>query len=1783
MASPANPNGLITFLSNELAALSTESKKKHPEVKEAADRLLHHLRTLKDKATTDEVSYELSKLDDTVRPFIFGLESKNSKLVSTSVACIQRLIMTHAVPETSIHHILKSFSDLVSGPVELQVKLLQSLLPLLTIYSSLSGKVIGEAAPSSNLHGNDNKGSNNSINAKTESKSHSLFKRDAYMLFQDLCQLTSGEPSFFIKTPSIPKNLGLELIECVVCGQPALFKEMPELLNLLKEKICPLVIKSFSEKNDFSVALRLIRIVDGIIKHFHDILLMECEIFLAMFSKLLEPECAPSWQRVLVLESFKNLFLSEGLMRSVFVNYDQKEHSSKVHQEILNGLARIIIAEKISILFPPIPTAAESPVQGINTPEVWNVGAQLSSIKVQCLEQLDKTDPPSIPETYHLFLAIQCILALADSQSTFILAKLQDSLSTTVGYTSLSESAIHSADIVTGIEMVKVSWSSILASMIILCKSSIDDDLFYAALNTYQQYSTAVGLLGLSSDRDTLIVSLCRISLPLIVSGNLDISFVIREISQFSTATAQALLSRLSNIQNHILDERGVMCLRSVLAIISSLSEVLDEKAWFLVLETLQLADNLVSTGRLGKKESSSGALLKDDTSKELSKSRLPTSVAGSIDNHYLSLLALVRKLFEATKSFNDSCFESFLRALCRLCKESAISSGNLAMSRQDAKFSEEKAFSLTHLTEIVIGSIDRILRSPFELWKHTVNLLVDIAHGNQSSPAYRICACASFGDILVTAVQHAEIRDRDGEIERTLLGPLQRLMGIGQNLFSPVSSDKVVLDEDKPLRNQYLVEVQKCGLETLNKLLQTNGQKLADGWSIVFEILRSVFGVSKTKRQENSNTLSVGTLNEPSSSEALPSASKMSTLVRVSFPSLQLICNDFLTSLDPILIYDCIETLSCFGSFSEDVNISLTAVGLLWSISDHVLTKRHALEKEARNDGEPTSESYHPRLDGSQDLSLKIPIQNSLSHTWTTANMDILWMHLLANLSQLCSDSRPEVRNSANQSLFRTIGMNGRKLTLEAWDECIWNVLFPLLERVKVSSERVELMIRLQNAGETPVKETRNNSMSFHHSRNTAAKQWDETKVLTLNGVTNSFITFFPVLIDLGDGFDRAWNLFLDYIKAWCLSGSTEVSIASLKSLKSLVRYPKDTPAADGDTKIASFIEKRQKSLWRVAWEVWEGIGEGIAFHSDEGDDFPSGISNSKEKLSPGRSVVLPQNLKVVYGSMTQETIILFLSVFTEIFEVIRSTFGLFELRKFFNICASLVLYHNVFPSDVTTTRYRADLINDIDNCSPLQQAVLDYLSGSKVSFQGIRGEPEATLQVISSFIRYPFVSRSKSDSHQSLLSPRNEGGTQAFTYMAFAKRSIQVLITLFMEHKGLSSLYSSGTFESIISALAVPMKAKYSCPSPGLKDTTPLWRSAANTSVSIVQIGLQSIREHLSELPPESCSKIYRAIVEMFDGFLLTLSVAPSSISPEELAVDEDFDISVLETLKTDVFGHFGLPHVSEEILKDMATVIVKGTKLYVKVIRASSSHEDDDGHGKYTPSGSRSNSITEKHSLKPAATNSVTQLRGSSMPGSARASTSGLDASSSLLDSLHKKDTSAGSPDIIPASRHNFAIQCIYILFSLCASWGLNEDPDGSKFRVARVVSPMLVDKMCSVLRAYNSDRPTYTRQQFPRLRNEEVIVFLTKAKETSFQPGILSDSEANPASLRYLVTRGNWAHLYLIYPDLCDIVCVIARSGRPSHAQGAVAHFTEDDERIVVAARSCQGQIGNDFSQ
>lgn len=63
--------------------------------------------------------------------------------------------------------------------------------------------------------------------------------------------------------------------------------------------------------------------------------------------------------------------------------------------------------------------------------------------------------------------------------------------------------------------------------------------------------------------------------------------------------------------------------------------------------------------------------------------------------------------------------------------------------------------------------------------------------------------------------------------------------------------------------------------------------------------------------------------------------------------------------------------------------------------------------------------------------------------------------------------DVRPEVRNSAVRTLFAVVAGQGGRMSSATWEECLWQMLFPLLRSVHhlaATSSKEEVPLRTVN-----------------------------------------------------------------------------------------------------------------------------------------------------------------------------------------------------------------------------------------------------------------------------------------------------------------------------------------------------------------------------------------------------------------------------------------------------------------------------------------------------------------------------------------------------------------------------------------------------------------------------------------------------------------------------------------------------------------------------------------------
>ncbi|ORX44495.1 hypothetical protein BCR36DRAFT_359600 [Piromyces finnis] len=1251
---------LSTYFKNELLALSSETKRKYPKIKEVSEKCILKLRSINDvdKKTNKELAEALSKNPDFIEPLQLACETQNNKLSLISLSCIYQLLNYNAVSELAVPAYVKSLLNILNGNTEIQLKILQVLLSMIYKINSLHGEVIYDSLlicfklqnlKNSNVNNTaaatlrqlviclfdkvimemdaaaEGKETLNYTPFNNEGKEINLtnYQKDAFVVFQDLCLLISKKKPLVLNISSLQKAVGLELIDSVISTHYPIFQKNKEFTDLLKDCVCPTIVKLLSDKNEFNQTIRLIRVVELIIKQFTDLLKTECEIFLTKFLKILEPDQYVVWQRVLIMEVFIDFVNDKELIRIIFQQYDMSENFSDVFQNMIYAFSRLIVSEKPSLISSGSATnlfnrtISPNTSQGnslVNLP-YGNDSSMLtinnSCMKIRCLDQFDKTEPPVIPDTYLIYLSLKCITSIINELSQSIFTNNVDINSQQA---LIQETAKKPIDDELVKNMSEVAWSGFLAALSFLLTANIEDTLFSLVLTSYQQFTVLCGYLNLTVPQDAFMISLCKTSLP-------DSS-----LSNGNSPTTKI---------NALSFDRSISCIQTFLNISFILSSRFTEANWYLIIDTLQEADNNISSMNSMKltntinPQNSSNSISKSFEKMGRRSSNFNTKQNSSSANASQNLNANYvpineEQIKEIKKSINgffqDSInmttftFKKFYNALVTIsgelfgvqCNDNHTNvlrvSGNKDIKKS---MTINHSFVLEKLQFVTLLNIDRLIYENEKVveenneeptshneqvddntesneeeltmkptneekavnplynrnsWDFLIYYLISMAHSKIISIGLREQACNAIFEILIYIVKHCFIEDNKKEDIKYKKEIEEKVINTFYQLIMDVDDcnikDYVIIrDNGEELSetdsyqyniNAYsgILEAKKAAVEKLNDIIQIGGQYFSYIWGKVFIIINSILNMnedtSTSNGKEKSNDLETKENNiKEGISSSKSSISKESTsaptsvaitnkylaLIREGFSCLQLICTDFLLLLTPVNIYYCINTIAKYAEFSKDTNISLTAIGLSWNIMDHLQTKRIGLtyQEESQFLEQNYNENKIYNILTKENSQLyptdSNPIyQNWLENggEWNIESINSLYLYLVDNLSLLCFDTHSEIRNSANQTLFNTINMNGYYLNLDLWNECLWVVLFPLLQRIQDESEQAS-----------------QESITLEEKLATS-KKWDEIKVFTLNGMTQCFHNFKNILIFLGVSFEKAWSEYLNHLILW-------------------------------------------------------------------------------------------------------------------------------------------------------------------------------------------------------------------------------------------------------------------------------------------------------------------------------------------------------------------------------------------------------------------------------------------------------------------------------------------------------------------------------------------------------------------------------------------------------------------------------------------------------------------------
>ena len=796
-------------------------------------------------------------------------------------------------------------------------------------------------------------------------------------------------------------EFGLELIESLFSNHSENICSHPEQIHVIRMRLMPMIIRILSERVAFSTTLRAMRLLPLIFGNMLSILSAECEMVLGLLNHILDPDAANTWKRVLCMEVFRSIHADPALVRSMYALFDQREGRRNIVGDHLALMVRLA-AEKPSVVglghqssMPASTSQMEDAAdeqavlhaEGVagtigvamsakasNAP---GISTQFSTMRVPCIDQLDKSEPPNIPSAYIYTLALTCLNSFSEGLARFLLPfslpsenrsrrkprpakdtenadgvhqSNENSVQTTSQRPDLSRSQSFSvskipinplsldshalySQIQTSAAMVAACWPALLAAYSTFLHAALDSEYYHALIRSFQRFTQVSGVLRLSTPRDAFLTTLGKNAVPPAVvaayalvnsSGSqTDQLNQVRRGSEInlklfpndSTETSRQSL----DLNNASLHTRNLLCMRALLYLGIALGPVLKE-AWSIILETFQQADAVIDQISLQRRHSTSGQTTPTVTSE--------SAAAGELGNEISAIKVAATRLIESCSELPDEGFLDVLSSFRGLLRDVQLGSRleDKVSTQEFDKVRHQKRPSMAgnmawsssnmRVNLFVVENISKLIDENID------RLLATDLTENGWNQIVDILL-----DVTSTPQFDSNLRIKAAEAIGSLVKSTSGLNGSTEIIDEVRERGLLALDrqiktlycnseaENKSTKSCEL-EIHRLALEYLKSALEQYGDSLRQGWNHVFSIIASIFEKSDSS------------LSGPLTGEVLPfqvGKPKSSKLVRFSFGSLELICSDFLDAIPQECLELLIDTIYYFCNQQQDFNISLT------------------------------------------------------------------------------------------------------------------------------------------------------------------------------------------------------------------------------------------------------------------------------------------------------------------------------------------------------------------------------------------------------------------------------------------------------------------------------------------------------------------------------------------------------------------------------------------------------------------------------------------------------------------------------------------------------------------------------------------------------------------------------------------------------------------------------------------------------------------------------------------
>ncbi|CAN0921422.1 Brefeldin A-inhibited guanine nucleotide-exchange protein 2 [Linum grandiflorum] len=302
---------------------------------------------------------------------------------------------------------------------------------------------------------------------------------------------------------------------------------------------------------------------------------------------------------------------------------------------------------------------------------------------------------------------------------------------------------------------------------------------------------------------------------------------------------------------------------------------------------------------------------------------------------------------------------------------------------------SDPRVFSLTKIVEIAHYNMNRIRLVWSSIWNVLSDFFVTI--GCSENLSISIFAMDSLRQLSMKFLEREELANYNFQNE--FMKPFVIVM-----------------------RKSSAVEIRELIIRCVSQMVLSRVNNVKSGW-------KSMFMVFTTAAYDDHRNI------------VLLAFEIMEKIIREYFP--------YITETETTAFTDCVNCLIAFTNSRFDKDISLNAISFL----------RYCATKLA--EGDLGCASQNKEKEALSRISPSSPqtgkdVKQENGYIDDREDQLYLWFPLLAGLSELSFDPRPEIRKSALQILFDTLRNHGHLFSLPLWERVFESVLFPIFDYVR-------------------------------------------------------------------------------------------------------------------------------------------------------------------------------------------------------------------------------------------------------------------------------------------------------------------------------------------------------------------------------------------------------------------------------------------------------------------------------------------------------------------------------------------------------------------------------------------------------------------------------------------------------------------------------------------------------------------------------------------------------------